>query len=635
MGLACGAGTLIFTMALREGSQGAVETHQVGLVAWSLVALGLLLGFLPRTSISPQAWLLLVALGVLTALSAVALIWTSSAEKTAEEVARVSGYAGIVVLGAVAVDRVSRRHVAMALTVVGIVVCAWAVLARLFPLEAGESATTLAEGRQAFPLGYWNALAVWSAMAAVMALAWSAEGRSSAVRSLGLAATPVACFCLYLTYSRTGFVALAVGVALVVLLNRRRTRAMAHTGIGLAATGFVVVVTRLHPEIASGTGESGGLAVFAALAVAALAAGTFARSTRRSRWARGERRPGTIKPRIAVAIIVSLCALGTLGPAALSEIGETEPVAARSETDPAARLLGLEGNRALYYEVALDALAEKPLAGLGPGTFAFEWAREGSADEAVRDAHSFYLEQGAELGVPGLIASMLVIAASLWLALSPMVRGECDESGLAMLAPVAVLAVGVTTDWMWESTAVTALALACAVTAGATGPPRASPRRRWGPGQGRARNDETADDQSSKAGRRSRWTWLAAGVALAAVVAQVPGLVSFERLRASTTSLDAGFSDLAVEQADDAVRAAPWMASPFGQRARAQLAEKKPYAARTDAQAAIEREPLEFEWRLILADVSRRLDDAQAAANARGAAARLNPRRLPPDQPAN
>ena len=112
-----------------------------------------------------------------------------------------------------------------------------------------------------------------------------------------------------------------------------------------------------------------------------------------------------------------------------------------------------------------------PSSGSGAGTFEFEWNRSPRWTHTVRDAHSVYLEALAETGLPGALLVVIALGALLvggarcaFPAIVAVAAGAA--AGCAGAFVVFVIAAGV--DWMWESTAVTLLALACGMLA----PPR-------------------------------------------------------------------------------------------------------------------------------------------------------------------
>ena len=120
--------------------------------------------------------------------------------------------------------------------------------------------------------------------------------------------------------------------------------------------------------------------------------------------------------------------------------------------DPRRQLLNLSGSgRYQFWEAAVDAKAE-PLTGIGPGTFEFWWARNGSYAGFIRDAHSLYLETLGELGIVGFV---LIVGFSLAVLIMGAVRcwRAPPDLRLGLAAAVAGCAAfvgGAIVDWTWE-----------------------------------------------------------------------------------------------------------------------------------------------------------------------------------------
>ena len=110
--------------------------------------------------------------------------------------------------------------------------------------------------------------------------------------------------------------------------------------------------------------------------------------------------------------------------------------------------------------------------------------------------------------------------------------------------------------------------------------------------------------------------WARAGLAVAALVlaaSLVPTLVSTERTRASGTALAQGDPGRAVELADEAIRAEPWAASPYAEKALALQAEGRLTEARDEINSAIDHETTNWRWLLIRAQINARAGDLSAA----------------------
>src|SRR5207302_632448 len=67
-----------------------------------------------------------------------------------------------------------------------------------------------------------------------------------------------------------------------------------------------------------------------------------------------------------------------------------------------------------FWVSAIDEFESRPWVGRGAGSYETWWAQHGSLAEVfVRDAHSFYLEQLAELGVVGGLLGVAVLGGGV------------------------------------------------------------------------------------------------------------------------------------------------------------------------------------------------------------------------------
>ena len=589
---------MVFAVAYSTGED--AQAHQkLAVIAAGAIPIGIAFRVIPRAWPTREAWPLFAGLAVLLALSGLALAWSASAERTVAELARVAGFSAVALLGSVLLSRRRWKEAAMGAIAGATAVCALAATSRVFPDLVSPGPLDLGGDRLAYPFGYWNALAAWCAIVAVMLLALSAAGSKRGVGAAALAALPLVGVCLYLTYSRGAFLAVAGGAATVLLLTANRRRVVAHALLATTATAVVVSVIEANEEIAEGTGGSGGLLVAAVLATACAACWWGSRTIRLERpGARGARsvRAGSARAGAVLAVVVVV-----LVPLGYSLAG-SEPVAISATGDATGRLLTLDGNRPAYWAGAVDAFADQPLQGVGPGTFEFWWAANGTESELVRDAHSLYLEQLAELGILGLAGAALAAGGLLWLTLAPVRTGDRSPLAIALPAAGVVLVAYLGIDWVWESNAVMTLGIICAVCGGAS----------------------TARSVTRSSSRPGTVAILAlAGVGLGLAAVQVPGLTSGGRIERSNVALLSGLDDRAAELADEAIDAAPWAASPYVQRAIV-AAERRDYATAADAMRdAIDREDQNFRLWLNLASYEARRGDVEAAREAFARAASL------------
>jgi O-antigen ligase len=114
----------------------------------------------------------------------------------------------------------------------------------------------------------------------------------------------------------------------------------------------------------------------------------------------------------------------------------------------AQRFADIGSNRADYWRVAVGSFADSPLHGVGTAGFRVEWLRERDVAEGAVDAHSFYLEIAAELGLVGL-ALLAAFAGGIAVCAR---RLASEDAALAAgpCAALAALALYAGIDWGWD-----------------------------------------------------------------------------------------------------------------------------------------------------------------------------------------
>ena len=272
--------------------------------------------------------------------------------------------------------------------------------------------------------------------------------------------------------------------------------------------------------------------------------------------------------------------------------------------DPAARLTTLGGNRYDLWSAALDGFGDHPFKGYGPGTYEFVWNVKARNGEFVRDAHSLYLENLAELGIVGLLLVLLALGGALAAGVAGLARlGDTAERG----ASAALVAAGIVflfhagVDWMWEATAVSVFGLA--VLAVAAGPL-----------------------MTSRAGRpAARRRALVCAVALVACLVQMPPVIAQIRVDDSERAARHGRPAEALQRANDAIDATPWAATPYTQRALLYEQAGKLRSAAIDLERAMKREPDNWRWPYLLTRVEAKRGLDSGAVQAYRLARRLRP----------
>jgi hypothetical protein len=266
-----------------------------------------------------------------------------------------------------------------------------------------------------------------------------------------------------------------------------------------------------------------------------------------------------------------------------------------------------------FWETAADAYATEPVVGIGPGTFEFWWARSGSLDVFVRDAHSLYMETLGELGIVGLLLIGAFTGAVLALGAIRAIRSSSElRLGLAAAtAGCSVLIAGASVDWLWELGALQVAFLALAAVAVAGG-------------------DVEPHGPSSGPERRS---WMARHLPAAAVIAvSVAAIVAIAIPLAGRSAVDASRSDAgngqlehALAQARVAERLQPYAATPLIQQALVLEQAGDLDGAVEAATDATAREATNWRVWLILSRLEAKNEDPDASLDAYRTARSLNP----------
>jgi hypothetical protein len=592
----------LFTAGLEGGAYAVIARSEVFVLVWWTLVLGLTFALLPRAratrtmTISVACWILLAGW------SALGLLWTESSERTFIEIARVLGFAGVVLAIGVTFRGDEWRLGVAAVTVAAAGVCGLAMTSRLAPglFDDPLSSAGLVR-RLSFPLNYWNALGCWSAMAVALSLAWSAHARSWLARGAALAGACLAGSVLYLTYARSATAGVLIGVVVVVGLSRHRWLAAAHALVALAGTGVIILAIRSAPAIANGTGGEGGGKVALVAGLVFLACPLAALLTRRVRietWRAPRRR---VRMALIAVGVLAVLAMATTGPALASRAWESFHQPTPSLTgDPAQRLGTLGGTRHALWSTALHAFADHPFGGTGAGTYEFVWNRDAHRAYQVRDAHSLYLESLTELGLPGTLLLLGAIGSLLAGAVRSTLR-EPGAAGPAAVGALLVYCICAGVDWMWESTAVTAMALALGALAAASG---------------------SRPSEALVARRRAA----VVVAALLGLAVQLPVIAAAVQVRASQQAARTGDVDEAIAAATTAVQVAPWGAAGYSQRALVLERLGLGGRAAADAQRAADREPTNWRHWLVLARVEAERGRIRQAVDAARRAAALNPR---------
>jgi O-antigen ligase len=511
--LAVGLAALLVAVAFvgKGGTElGRLVTVEIGLlvVAGLALAAAVLFGAAPRLY-GIGAVLGFVLLAVVTGLS---ITWSLAADESWIEANRTLTYL-FVFTAAVAAGNLfpgSLRAVLSGITLAAIAVVAYGLASRIWPESLGELEFYARLGQ---PFGYWNAVGVIAAMGLVGTV-WFGTRRELGPR-LGALAAPAGVLlitALLLTYSRSGLVAALVvlGLWLFVVPLRLRTLAV----LGAAALGTVPVAAwalsqaaftedGVDVSVRADAGPTFGLLLLLGIALAyVVCLAVFVWRERNALAPDARRRAGRV-----AAIAAGCLVLAGFGALATTERGIGGTLSDRLEelTDDSAQSTGGPGRlgttasaRSRYWRAAAEVFEDHPAVGAGAGAFAVTNLRYRETANVSRHAHGYFVQTLADLGVVGLIVSLIALCAWLFAALRAIGATPRSTIGQRFLlgdrrvnfdrAPAwtderiavtalffAALAYGLqaAADWTWFVPAPTTMALVAAGYVAGRRPPRA------------------------------------------------------------------------------------------------------------------------------------------------------------------
>jgi O-antigen ligase len=492
---------LVAYLGIDGGGFDPLLYNQVGLGIWWILLIGTLVAALPRLTLSPLA---ITAFALLTAFllwTALSLVWTESSERTMVDVARVLSYLGIfaLLLGTRAPREVQRLVGAVAAAIVLIVLLA--LLSRLHPAwfpSADQTAQFIRDSRErlSYPLNYWNALGALVSIGVPLVLHLSWSTRSTLLRAAAAAALPPMALTLFFTLSRGGIVATVIGLALYFAITEDRAPKLLTVAIGAVGSGVLIGVAASHEALKQGLGNSAahsqgnevlviGIVVMAIVALLQALVVRGVDGGRRPGWTYLTRRQtGVVLAGLLVLVVIG--GLAAHAPRRISHAAHEFTGGAQAGYGTN-RLGSFAGeSRFALWKSAVHENATDPLIGTGSGTFEYWWDRDAAGTEAVRDAHSLYLQTLGELGIVGLAILVAFLVAVLGFGTRAIARTDGAERSALAAALAGVLAFFVTAavDWSWQMPVLVAamLILASAVVMTeaaplAEGVPRSIPPR--------------------------------------------------------------------------------------------------------------------------------------------------------------
>jgi hypothetical protein len=400
----------------------------------------------------------LLALAGLTAWVALSITWSRDPAQSVLELERWL----VLLAGCSAFHVLARRASVPALTFALVVavtsVSAYSLATRLFPDHIGRYDPV--DGyRLSAPIGYWNALGVFTVIGILLALGIALDRRAHlAMRAAGAAALMPLPLVLYFTFSRGSWLALAFGFAIVLSVSQERLRIATEAAVFAGLCLPAVLVASHSPSLTSqgaslATAATAGhrlaVVVLGTVAAATLVVAMLGRAESRGSLPRRWRRTfGAALVGVPAAAAAAIVWYG--GPEKIAKRGYDSFIAASPTNDPHdlnSRLFTLNSNgRIELWRVAIEADHGHWVGGTGAGSFERNWDKSPRASTLVRDAHSLYVETLSELGVVGLALLAVLLAVPLVAAFG----ARASPLAPAALGAYSAFVLHNAVDWDWE-----------------------------------------------------------------------------------------------------------------------------------------------------------------------------------------
>jgi tetratricopeptide (TPR) repeat protein len=640
---ACGLmlpAALVTYLGIEGGGFDTIISTQVAIAVWWLILLLVGLRIVPLR-LGTAGW---VGLGLLTAYAAwtaLSLTWTQNSENSATDVSQLLFYIGVALLAMLVRGRDANRYLLHGVAAAIVAIACVALLSRLrfewFGIPAVAVALPSSARKLSYPLNYWNALAALMAFAIPLLIHGASAARTVPMRAVAGGCIPLLALCAFLTVSRGGVIAIAIGIVVLLGFATERLPKVAVTVVAGAGSALLIAAADKRPEVRDGLRTAAAahqgdqlivVAIAVALGVALLTAAIalIDRHVERPRFLTVSRR--TMAWASGAALVVALGVFVVAGGPGFLHREWDQFKTANATSGPQAtaleRLQSVSGNgRYQYWQAAAHEANTKPLTGTGAGTFQYWWAQHGTLGGGyVRDAHSLYMQTLGELGYPGLIliAAFIgwIFVCSAWRATRTRDPDRRLELA-ATLAAAAVFAFSAAFEWIWF---IPVLPVALLVVAAVIFRPEPKPHRRHG--------SMHAPKPRTHAGAGHRWVHNAGSAAIAVVsvgailVIALPMAATID-VRQSQSLASAGELSAAYAKAQAAAGLQPYAATPRLQEALVLEEAGRLDAATADAQRAVARAPTNSNDWLVLSRLEARSGHANKALSDYLIARRLNP----------
>jgi O-Antigen ligase len=427
----------------------------------------------------PDRWLGLTLAGAwgLAAWAALSGTWAPSPGAALEGAGRETLYAAIITVPLVAIGDLRALRMAGRGVVGGIALIALYTLGRM--LIDGPS--IFLAGRLNGPVEYRNATALLFCIAYWPLIVTAAtRGRGRVLRACCFGLAELMLGLAFLTQSRGVLLGLGCGALVVLVLGPERIRRawLALLSMLLLAGASSWLLEPYH-AFAGGQGlVSAGDIAAAAHALLALMCASVATGFLLAVFDAGLRPSAMSGARVLARLgLVAVLVVGLAGgwaavhgdPVHELRVKWSEFKSLQTTSASATRYTSAGGQRYDLWRVALLELRARPLAGVGEGSYQFEYYRLRRTNRNLDDPHGLLFQLAGELGVVGLALFVLILVGFVgslcrWWRAAPL---DVRRSACGLMAAGATFLGQAMVDWMWRIPGLTALGVLCLAVAAA------------------------------------------------------------------------------------------------------------------------------------------------------------------------
>jgi len=453
--LSAASGALLaFALFAAAGSSDA-RLFWIGLAAWLLAALGLVLR---PTRLGWTALAFLGLLAVFAVWQAITIEWSIEPAASWNYANRTLVYLAFASIGLLVGSAMRRTWIAAGLGALLTVVLLAALVAKVIPGLYGDYGRV---ARLRWPLAYWNELALLAAVTVPLGL-WLAGRRDRPLRArvAGTLHVYVALVAVVLTFSRYGIALAVLGAVVWIRLDRERLdsliallcavpSAAVVAGIGLALPG--IADDRQPHSVRVHDGLIFGLAFVVGGCVAAAAARRLlaeeGNAPRRRRLADAAGAAGVA----ACVVVVIALVVRAGGPGDFVHARWHEFATTQSSSEAGRLGSASSGNRWAWWQQSWDAFTRHPGGGTGAGSFRLtSTVSAHNAEQSTVEPHNTPLQFLTETGIVGFLLYAGVIAS----VVAAVVRGPRDRAtqALALVLLLGWLHSILDIDWSFVAT---------------------------------------------------------------------------------------------------------------------------------------------------------------------------------------